>query len=36
MGAVAQPILVDRLVYATITIVSILIVYDGRQHLKNG
>jgi hypothetical protein len=34
MGAVGQPILVDRIVYATITIMSVLIIYDGWQHLK--
>ncbi len=34
MGAVAQPLLVDRIVYVTIAIVTVLIVYDGWQHLK--
>jgi hypothetical protein len=33
-GTVTRPILVDRIVYATITIMSALIVYDGWQHLK--
>jgi hypothetical protein len=35
MGSVAHPILVDRIVYATITIMSVLIIYDGWQHLKS-
>ncbi len=29
-----QPVLVDRIVYATITIMSVLIIYDGWQHLR--
>src|ERR1700679_2483753 len=34
MGSVSQPILVDRIVYATITIMSVLIIYDGWQDLR--
>ncbi len=34
MSSVTQPILVDRIVYATITIMSVLIIYDGWQHLR--
>jgi hypothetical protein len=34
MGSVTQPIPVDRIVYATITMISVLIIYDGWQHLK--
>jgi hypothetical protein len=34
VGTVTQPVLIDRLVYATITIMSVLIIYDGWQHLK--
>jgi hypothetical protein len=34
MSSVTQPILVDRIVYATITIVSVLIIYDGWQNLR--
>jgi hypothetical protein len=34
MNSVTQPILVDRIVYATITIMSVLIIYDGWQHLR--
>src|SRR5580692_11856388 len=34
MGSVAHPILVDRIIYATITIMSVLIIYDGWQHLR--
>src|ERR1700683_505758 len=33
-GTVTRPILVDRIVYATITIMSVLIIYDGWQHLR--
>jgi hypothetical protein len=29
-----RPVLVDRIVYATITIMSVLIIYDGWEHLK--
>jgi hypothetical protein len=29
-----RPVLVDRIVYATITMMSVLIVYDGWQHLR--
>jgi hypothetical protein len=34
MSSVTQPILVDRIVYATITIMSVLIIYDGWQDLR--
>src|SRR3984885_14139300 len=34
MSSVTQPILVDRIVYATITIMSVLIIYDGWQNLR--
>jgi hypothetical protein len=34
MGSATQPILVDRIVYTTITVMSVLITYDGWQHLK--
>jgi hypothetical protein len=34
MSSVTQPILIDRIVYATITIVSVLIIYDGWQNLR--
>jgi hypothetical protein len=34
MRGVTQPILVDRIVYATITIMSVLIIYDGWQDLR--
>lgn len=29
-----RPLLVDRIVYATITMMSVLIIYDGWQHLR--
>jgi hypothetical protein len=29
-----RPVLVDRIIYSTITLMSVLIVYDGWQHLK--
>ena len=29
-----RPVLIDRIVYATITIMSVLIIYDGWEHLK--
>jgi hypothetical protein len=31
---VARPIYIDRIVYATITLMSVLIIYDGWQHLR--
>ena len=34
MSSSTQPILVDRIIYATITIMSVLIVHDGWQHLR--
>jgi hypothetical protein len=34
MSSVTQPILVDRIVYATITIMSVLIIYDGWLDLR--
>ena len=34
MSSVTEPILVDGLVFVTITITSVLIVYDGWQHLR--
>jgi hypothetical protein len=30
----SQPVLVDRIIYATITMMSVLIIYDGWQHLR--
>jgi hypothetical protein len=32
--AISRPILIDRIVYATITIMSVLIIYDGWQNLR--
>jgi hypothetical protein len=29
-----RPVSVDRVIYATITVMSVLIIYDGWQHLK--
>jgi hypothetical protein len=29
-----RPVLVDRVVYGTITVMSVLMIYDGWQHLK--
>jgi hypothetical protein len=34
LGRMNHPVLVDRIVYATITIMSVLIIYDGWQQLK--
>jgi hypothetical protein len=34
MGGLTRAILVDRIVYATITVMSVLIIYDGWQQLK--
>jgi hypothetical protein len=34
VGAISRPILIDRIVYATITIMSVLIIYDGWQNLR--
>ena len=34
LRVLARPVLVDRLVYATITLMSVLIIYDGWQHLR--
>lgn len=30
----ARPVVVDRIVYATITLMSVLIIYDGWSHLR--
>jgi hypothetical protein len=34
LDKLSRPFLVDRIVYATITIMSVLIIYDGWQHLR--
>jgi hypothetical protein len=34
LDRLARPVLVDRIVYATITLMSVLIIYDGWQHLR--
>src|ERR1700723_1782483 len=34
MSGLNRPILIDRVIYATITVMSVLIIYDGWQHLK--
>jgi hypothetical protein len=34
MSSLNRPILIDRVIYATITVMSVLIIYDGWQHLK--
>jgi hypothetical protein len=34
VGVISRPILIDRIVYATITIMSVLIIYDGWQNLR--
>ena len=34
LDRLSQPILVDRIIYATITIMSVLIIYDGWQKLR--
>jgi hypothetical protein len=34
LDTLARPILVDRVVYATITVMSVLIIYDGWQNLR--
>ena len=34
LDRLAHPVLVDRIVYATITLMSVLIIYDGWQQLK--
>lgn len=34
LDKLARPVTVDRIVYATITMMSVLIIYDGWQHLK--
>jgi hypothetical protein len=33
-GLSLRPVLVDRIIYATITVMSVLIIYDGWQDLK--
>jgi hypothetical protein len=33
-GLVVRPVIVNRFVYVTITVMSVLIVYDGWQHLR--
>src|ERR1700723_3328115 len=34
MSGLNRPILIDRVIYATITVMSVLIIYDGWQQLK--
>jgi hypothetical protein len=34
LDKLSRPVTVDRIVYATITMMSVLIIYDGWQHLK--
>jgi hypothetical protein len=34
LDRLARPVLVDRIVYATITVMSVLIIYDGWQQLR--
>jgi hypothetical protein len=34
LDTLAQSVFVDRIIYATITIMSVLIIYDGWQHLR--
>jgi hypothetical protein len=34
VGAISRPILIDRIVYGTITVMSVLIIYDGWQNLR--
>jgi hypothetical protein len=34
LDRLARPVLVDRIVYATITLMSVLIIYDGWQELR--
>jgi hypothetical protein len=34
MSGLNRPILIDRVIYATITVMSVLIIYDGWQHLR--
>jgi hypothetical protein len=34
LDRLAHPVLVDRIVYATITLMSVLIIYDGWQKLR--
>src|SRR6202453_1742813 len=34
LARLSHPVLVDRIVYATITIMSVLIIYDGWQNLR--
>jgi hypothetical protein len=34
LGRLHRPLLVDRIVYATITMMSVLIIYDGWQNLR--
>jgi hypothetical protein len=34
LGLSLRPVSVDRVIYATITLMSVLIIYDGWQHLK--
>jgi hypothetical protein len=34
MDTLSRPVLVDRIVYATITVMSVLIIYDGWQTLR--
>jgi hypothetical protein len=34
LEGLARPVFVDRIIYATITMMSVLIIYDGWQHLR--
>jgi len=34
LGGLNRPVVVDRIIYATITIMSVLIIYDGWQKLR--
>ena len=34
LARLSRPVLVDRIIYATITIMSVLIIYDGWQKLR--
>ena len=34
LDTLSRPVLVNRIVYGTITVMSVLIIYDGWQHLR--
>jgi hypothetical protein len=34
LNTLSRPVVVDRIVYATITVMSVLIIYDGWQQLR--